>query len=202
MLRVLLLFIFLFSVAPASADSPLTSIVFHTSAKEHPLVKLALSSSGRISPEITEYLIKAENPVGTKLCIINALGYKVSSTENSRAFLKAIQEAKGVQSIYKLDNNGESAELMACYAYMMAMESYFDVKKAGEIANRAQRYAPDNFAVAFVAALIHAQNIQQDDFCEVYLSLNRLRKKQNNNLPDEIFKVATDYTDLYFSYCN
>jgi len=202
MLRLLLFSLTLFLVLDASADSPLTSIKFHAVAKDHPLVKKALISSGQINQEMIDFLLDKGNPVATKLCIINALGYKVSSTDNSRAFLQAIQLVKGVQSVYKLEKSEEHAELMICYAYLMAMESYFDVRKAQDIVNRAQRYAPENFAVAFVAALLHAQRVQQDDFCEVYVSMNRLRKMTNYNLPEEIFKNATDYTDLYLSYCN
>lgn len=182
-------------------QSPLEAIRIESFYKDHPMVQQSLQSRGKITAEICDFLVNSTENINHKLAIINALGMKVSSHANTDTLHIAICRTYQVQSVYQLTNTQENAELMASYAYLMALESSFDVQKAHDIVQRARRLQPDNQAVEFVYALLNAQMAFGTDYCDLFKSFQKLSKKAIPNLNPEVLKLALDYADLYKSYC-
>lgn len=182
-------------------QSPLEAIRIECFYKDHPMVQLSLQSQGKITSEISDFLVNSSEDINHKLAIINALGMKVSSHSNTDTLNRAICKAYQVQSLYQLTNTKSNIELMAAFAYLMAMESSFDVQKAHDLAQRARRLQPDNQAVEFVYALLSAQLAFETDYCDLFKSFQKLSKKAIPNLNPEVLKMSIDYADLYKSYC-
>lgn len=182
-------------------QSPLEAIRIESFYKDHPMVQQSLQSHGKITAEISDFLINSSEDINHKLAIINALGMKVSSHANTDTLNVAICKEYQIQSVYQLSNTRANAELMASYAYLMAMESSFDVQKAHDLAQRARRLQPDNQTIEFVYALLNAQMAFGTDYCDLFNSFQKISKKAIPNLNPDVLKLAMDYADLYKSYC-
>ena len=88
---------------------------------------------------------------------------------------------------------------MICVAYFVALGDYFDVDNAILLANHAKTKSPQSYTVNIICALIEAQKAMDDDWCEVYNLVNRVR--ENETLTDDMNEEAKaaifEYMDLY-----
>jgi hypothetical protein len=107
---------------------------------------------------------------------------------------------------YKTDFSGEymafkwyaTSDELICYAYMRAMDNYFDVVEAFEIAGDALRKSPDSFAVNMIYNLIKAQGLT--DFGEnCYASKLFLSLKDNPKLKMDMRKESMSYVFEYIT---
>ena len=168
----------------AFADSPLTSTDFYKAYLDVPLVQKALNSKGKITNEMLEYIYSDTNSLEIKLAIINAIGWKVKGNKSSKLYFKFVMNKKK----YKSDFGGDytafmwnaTADELICYAYMKALDDYFDVSDAFEVAGFALNKNPNSFAVNMIYNLIKAQGlISFGETCYAKKMFNTLKHNQN-----------------------
>jgi hypothetical protein len=187
----------------AFADSPLTYTDFYKAYMDVPMVQDALKSKGKINNEMMEYIDNDANPLDIKLAIINAIGWEHKGLINSKIFFMYVMNKKK----YKTDFSGEymafkwyaTRDELICYAYMKAMDNYFDVVEAFDIAGDALRKSPDSFAVNMIYNLIKSQGLT--DFGEnCYASKMFLTLKDNPKLKMDMRKESMVYVFEYMVY--
>ena len=181
----------------AFADSPLTSTPFHEAYQEEKIVQLALNAAGVITPKLMKYLSHPKKPIGIKLAIINALGWNFDGQHNAEQFYAYLKDRK---KLNELENN--NADLQICYAYLKAMDNYFEVEEALGFANQA-RSNSNSYAIHLVASLIDAQQKMESDWCGVYLASDQVRNNSELHLDFDpgASAIIFNYTDMYAKYC-
>jgi hypothetical protein len=145
------------------ADSPLTSTEFYKAYADVPLVQDAMKCKGKMTKEMLEYISAETNPLEIKLAIINAIGWHVKGLKNSQTFFKYVMNKKN----YKTDFGGDyiafkwnaTRDELVCFSYLKAMDNYFELADAFDIASEAQRKHSDSFAVNMIYNLIKAQGL-------------------------------------------
>jgi hypothetical protein len=178
------------------ADSPLTSTDIHLGYKHEPIVAEALEFKV-LSKNILEYLSSPKNPIAIKIAVINALGWNINGTTYAETFYKYLQNKNDYESIddFIMSENGE---LIICLAYFRALGDYFEVDDAIWIAKYAIKRS-NSYTVHIICALIEAQKAMDDDLCEVYELVNRVR--ENDMLIDDMNEEAKAeifvYMDMY-----
>ena len=198
----LLLLLFTFSINSVFADSPLTYTNFSQAYIDIPIVQEASLSKGRMTLEMMNYIDDDDKPLDVKLAIINAIGWDHKGLMNSKLFFMYVMKKKK----YKTDFSGEymafkwyaTSDELICYAYMRAMDNYFDVVEAFEIAGDGLRKSPDSFAVNMIYNLIKSQGLT--DFGEnCYASKMFLTLKDNPKLKMDMRKESMSYVFDYMT---
>lgn len=187
----------------AFADSPITSTDFYKAYMDVPLVQEALNSKGKITNEMIEYIYADTNPLEIKLAIINAVGWKFKGLKNSRKLFAYIMKKKK----YKVDFLGKqtafyvnaTSDELICYAYMKALDNYFDVSYALSVAGKALKKSPKNFSVNMIYNLIKAQGLSlHDEYCYAANIFGTL--KNNPNLILDMKKESMSFIFEYMDY--
>lgn len=201
-MKKLLVIIILFSQY-TFADSPLTSTDFYKAYMDVPLVQEALNSKGKITNKMLEFIYRDTNPLELKLAIINAIGWKVKGNKSSKLYFKFVMNKKK----YKSDFGGDStafnwnatADELICYAYMKALDNYFDISDAFEVAALALKKNPNSFAVNMIYNLIKAQGLTSyREYCSASKIFNTL--KNNSNLTTDMKKESMLFVFEYMDY--
>ena len=200
MKKTILLILFTLSINVVFADSPLTSTNFYQAYLDIPMVKEANVSKGEITTKMMEYIDNENNPLEIKLAIINAIGWKYKGLKNSRKFLKYVLNKKK----YKLEFLSKTtafkfkatADELICYAYMKALDNYFNVSDACNTAELSLKKNPNSFGVAMIYNLIKAQALTSiGETC--YGSQLFLALKDNPNLKMDMRKESMSYIFEY-----
>ena len=185
------------------ADSPLTSTDFYKAYMDVPLVQKALNSKGKITNEMMAYINSETNSLEVKLAIINAIGWNVKGNKSSKLYFKFVMNKKK----YKSDFGGDStafnwnatADELICYAYMKALDNYFDISDAFEVAALALKKNPNSFAVNMIYNLIKAQGLTSyREYCTASKIFNTL--KNNSNLTNDMKKESMPFIFEYMDY--
>lgn len=200
MKHIILFLLFTFSINSAFADSPLTSTDFYKAYMDVPMVQDALNCKGKITNEMLEFIYIDTNPLEVKLAIINAVGWKVSGLKNSRKFFSYVMNKKkykkefgGAETAF---NWNASADELICYAYMKALDNYFDVVESYNAAGLALDKNPNSFAVNMIYNLIKAQGmIAFGETCYMKNLFHTL--KTNTNLQMDMKKESMSYVFEY-----
>ena len=187
------------------ADSPLTSTEFNSAYSHLNIVRLAKNADGLLTKELTDYLMDANNPIDVKMAVVNGLGWKISGQKNSLIFYQAIEKHYGYKEFNVFVEKG-SAEDLLTMAYLLAMDNYFDVKMAHDIASIAVAKNKNSYTNNIIYGLIKAQInlVDRDNWCAVYSATDAVRKDKslvmdmNENAKNIIFK----YMDIYKEYCD
>lgn len=200
MKNTLLLLLFAFSINSVFADSPLTSTDFYKAYMDVPMVQDALNCKGKITNEMLEFIYSDTNPLEVKLAIINAVGWNKNGMMNSKMFFMYVMNKKKYQSEYGGDYMAfkwdATRDELICFAYMKALDNYFDVVDAYLIAGEAARKYPDSFAVSMICNLIKAQGLTAyEEYC--YSSKMFLSLKDNPKLKLDMKKEAMTYVFEY-----
>ena len=200
MKKAFIILLFTFSINSVFADSPLTSTDFYKAYLDVPMVQEALNSKGKMSNEMMEYIVVDTNPLEIKLAIINAIGWEHKGIMISKRFFASVMSKKKYQTELGGDfmafNWNATADELICYAYMKALDNYFDVVGAFEMAGDAVRKSPDSFAVNMIYNLIKAQGL--NDFGEnCYASKMFLSLKDNPKLKMDMRKESLSYVFEY-----
>ena len=191
------------------ADSPLTSTDLYKAYIDVPLVQDALKCKGKITNEMMEYIDNDANPLEVKLAIINAIGWNVKGNKSSKLYFKFVMNKKKYKSDFGGDYTAFSwnatADELICYAYMKALDNYFDVTDAFEVAGLSLKKNPNSFAVNMIYNLIKAQGlISYGETCYAKKMFNTL--KNNPNLTADMKKEAMpfifEYMDDIGKDCN
>ena len=203
MKKAFLIIILTFSISTVFADSPLTSTDFYTAYLDIPIVNRASKSDGLINIEIFNYLNSKSNSIDKKIALINALKWNFNGKNNAVLYLKKLMAIRKDYTPNNFYNKG-SAEELICYAYLKAMDNYFDVKKAVLFSSLAAKQNTNSYTIAIVNQLIKSQMVKMNNWCEVYNGMNKI--KENKNLILDFRKEASNiifsYTDSYKEYCS
>jgi hypothetical protein len=196
MKKLFLILILTLTINSVFADSPLTSTDFHKAYMDVPMVQKAYTSKGIITNEMMEYISDDANPLDIKLAIINAFGWDHNGMMISKMFFMYVMNKKK----YQTDFGGEysafkwyaTRDELICYSYMKALDNYFDVVDAFEMAGEALRKYPDSFAVNMIYNLIKAQGLTAfGESC--YASKLFLTLKDNPKLKMDMRKESMSY---------
>ena len=200
-----ILLAFLLSASIAKADSPLTSIQFYKAYEDIPIIKMAVASEGEITQPILEYLDDEKNLIDVKMAVINALGWDFDGLQNAQLFYFYANRNKKFKDTDDFAQNARPDQRL-CYAYLLALDNYFDVTSAAAIATAAAQTekTANSYTFQLISALIKAQLAMDYDWCQVYSLTNAVR---NNIRLQKDFRMAAisiifEYMDLYAEECN
>jgi hypothetical protein len=73
-----------------------------------------------------KFLVQETNSLELKMALINALGWNYNGQKNAKRFLTYVVKKKIGSGITDLMNSGRS-DLLLCYAYLLALDDYFQV---------------------------------------------------------------------------
>jgi hypothetical protein len=184
-------------------DSPLTSTDFHLAYK-HPIIEKASNRKGKpINKELMHFLMDKGNALDCKVALINAVGWNFEGQKNAQLFMKFLIKNKKCKNETELLAS-KNAELLICYTYLMAMDNYFHVLRAKQIAQLAVEENKTSYTVHIIAALIEAQEALNTDWCQVYQSTNRVREATGlaMDMDEGAVKIIFEYMDIYSSSCD
>jgi hypothetical protein len=200
MKKKIIILLFTLSINSVFADSPLTSTDFYKAYMDVPMVQKASLSKGKITNDMMEYIDDDANPLEIKLAIINAIGWEHKGIMISKMYFMFVMNKKK----YKSDFGGDfsafkwnaTRDELICYSYMKAMDNYFDVVYAFEIAGEAQRKYPDSFAINMIYNLIKSQGLTAfGEYC--YASKMFLTLKDNPKLKMDMKKESLSHVFEY-----
>lgn len=187
------------------ADSPLTSTQISNAYKDYAIIQLASKSNGDISDDLMDYIYEKSNPIDVKIALINEIansGWRIEFKEKNNAaiFLEYLQQKESGFSL----NENPNSEILISYAYLKALDNYFDVDEATQWADLAKSRNGESYTVSIVWALIHAQQAMDSDWCEVYNLTNSVRENigLEKDMKEEALSIIFDYMDIYKDDCN
>ena len=134
------------------AGSPLTSTNIHEAYKDSAIIQLALKTEGKLTFALMNYLSDTKKPIELKIALINALGWDFNGKNNSTLFYEYLKENQNLKDI-----NETSADILICYAYLKALDNYFDVDDAIKFAQKAKLKKKNSYTINIICALIEAQ---------------------------------------------
>jgi hypothetical protein len=201
----------------AKADSPLTSTNFSTAYSSEQIVMAAARARGKLTKQIMEYLIDETKPIGVKVAAINQLGWDINGKNNAQVFINFIQEKRdasdtiSISYIDQAEYNTDSisgfnierlnADELLCYSYLMALDNYFVVDEAVELAEKAVQLKPDSYTFCIITALIQAQHISHTgaNECEISKICKSIKNDPTleKDLNEQAIKIIYEYMDLY-----
>jgi hypothetical protein len=195
--------VLLISLQPAFADSPLTSTPFNEAYKDVPIVKKAIQADGLITTKLMKFLSHPGKPLDQKMAVINQLGWNLGGRENGKRYEEFLVKKYGFQGA-DMENFGVlTADELLSLAYLTAMDNYFDVRSAAQLAREALKKNPTSYTCQIVVALILAQEAFDTDWCKVYQITDAVRNNANlkKDMRDEAIRIIFDYMDIYSAEC-
>lgn len=189
--------------AAAYADSPITSTEFGGAYMDEPIVVVVDYADGVLNSRLMEYISSEYNPVDVKMAIINRLGWKIKGRDNARLFLNYLMKNRGYSSEKKFFKKGRADELIS-YAYLKAMDDYFNVDDAVRFAERAVKKDKEGSrTIRLIAGLIRAQKAMDSSFCDVFRITDSIRKNERlmNDMRTKAVNKIYEYMDTYGDSC-
>lgn len=184
------------------ADSPLTSTIFWK-AYNHPAIKIFANSKGKINEEGCSFLHNNKEPLEIRVAAVNALGWNTKGQQNADEYLRYLIS----KNIHKNKNEfllkGQKEDLII-YAYMLAMDNYFDVKASVDICKNSVIANEKSRCVQMIAALIKSQSILYKNYCDVYQFVRKVNdnKQLTNDMKEEAVQEIFSYINIYKKYCS
>jgi len=179
------------------ADSPLTSTDISKAYKDSKIVQLASRSDGKLNDELLNYLFDSKNPIELKIALINELGWDFDGKNNATVFYEYLRKNN------LKDINEANADILICFAYLKALDNYFDVEEAIIYAKKAKSKNEKSYTINIICALIEAQKAMDSDWCEVYNLTNNVRINELliKDMKEEALNIIFEYMDLYQDDC-
>lgn len=200
-----------FSSSAVMADSSLTSTDFFAEYPEHNIVQqTAKDKVQQLTNEQAKFLTSEDFPLGARAALINAMGFKYEGLDNATRFLNYLQtgnvegDPANPTSVTPEEQLAKaSADEIALYAYMLAMDNYFEVNTALSWALSAASEKPDSLTIQMITALIRSQIELDRNWCRAYTVVDNVR--QNKNLTQDMKREAVEaifkYIDGYKDEC-
>ena len=185
------------------ADSPLTSTHFSEAYKTEKIVMKASLAKGILTVELLQYLSDEHRPADIKMAVINCLGWGHKGEKNYYLFYDYLLKNKRYENKEDLLDNGKDYELL-CLAYLKAMDNYFEVREALQLAKNALSKNPGSCTFNILTALIEAQIMSGTlDWCEVFNITKRVRddKSLSADMDPKAITIIFEYMDGYKDYC-
>jgi hypothetical protein len=191
----------------AQADSFLTSTHFCEAYQSKSIIKEA-KRLNKLNDQLITFILNKRKPVALKLAIINQLGWNFTDRQkNSELFLDYVISQNIFTDLEDLKANADE-EVLISFAYMLAMEDYFEVSDALDLARRAVTMDKQNkkqsYSINLVFALVEAQVQQHEDrWCRAYEKCDAVRanSKLKKDMKKKARKIVFDYVQLYQEYC-
>jgi hypothetical protein len=186
----------------AKADSPVTSTAFSEVYYDEAIVLKAQGAAGVLNDELMAYLYEKTNPVDVKLAIINELSWDYNGKNNFDLFVQFCLTASGSESSDKLIKKAKG-DLLICLAYLKAMDNYFVVGEAYDLAKKARTKGKKSYCIHLIAGVIEGQYLFDSDWCGVFKATDKVRnnKKLKTDIRSEAINIVFEYMDLYAESC-
>lgn len=194
---------FLLLTSPLLADSFLTTTPFSEAYQDVKIVRKAKKVK-TLNKKLIKYLLNKKKSIDVKLAIINQLGWNIKGQDNFDHFLDYILKKKLYENYMDLTKKAD-ADLLACIAYLKAMDDYSNVREAKSLARSAKyRDRSNSFSIHLIYTLIEAQEYQmRDRWCKAFQTCNNLKLNENLNQDMRIraMEIVFEYADGYEKYC-
>ena len=196
----LYMFLLVFSITNAKADSPLTFTWFYKAYSDISIVQEASKTKGKLTIHLMDYLSDSTKPIDIKVAMINQLGWNTKGKINSKLFLSYILKKHSYITIENF-KKGRSDDLI-CYAYLKGMDNYSNVEEAYKLSLLAVEKDPNSYTINLISHLIKSQSIIYD-FCGVYKTMNELSLMKDliMDFRPEGIKIIYEYINGYKKYC-
>lgn len=194
------------SLSVSLADSPLTSTEFWRIYKtsdgdENTFPLYMVYDESGWGDEVMTILCSSDVSIEQRLCLVNYISWSLGGRRHYADLVQFYGEKKGVVNEQQLLKN-MSGETLIVFAYVKAMDNYFDVSEAKNLAEEAVRRSPQSRAVAMIAALIKAQYAMDSNWGEVYRVCHAVETNTslNNDFCDAAVWAIMEYINLYSEY--
>jgi hypothetical protein len=184
------------ALAPALADSPITSTPFSEAYLDYAIVADA-DHAGTMNEDVARYLANEDNPLDVRAAVMNALSWSVDGKENALAFCDL-----------RLHTNGEvpapddlRGDLAFVVGYLLCLDNYFEPAQALPYLEHARDELPQSFTVAMVTALVECQAMfdKEDGWGRMWPTIEGVVDDDslNGDMRVGALKIITDYMVLY-----
>lgn len=203
MKRKLCILMLFFATLTAWADSPLTSTnfwrIYNTTCDKTTYPLYIVYDNEGWSPRVMDLLCSTELSVEQRLCLVNYIGWVFEGQNHFSDLLNHYTEKnnyKGNKGAALKDMKGD---MLTVFAYVKAMDNYFEVDDAKYLSSEAVKRSPKSRAAAMIDALIGAQIAMDSDWAEVYNLCHKVEEntKLNNDFCDAAIVAIMEYIDLY-----
>lgn len=193
----------------AMADSPLTSTAFTGDYTEFDIIQDTVKNKVQtLTNEQAAFLTSTDVPAGARAALVNALSWNFDGQKNARLFLNYLQNkdvtVQATASAKELLGKATPEEV-ALYAYLLAMDDYFNVENALGWASQAKQGNPNSLTINMINALLESQYYLDDgnNWCKVYKAVDEVRNNSdlNNDFKPEAINSIFDYIEIYQEYC-
>ena len=200
MKKLLTLICLCWAMTAAWADSPLTSTVFWEiySTETFSLPQYEQYSEFGWGPEVQASLCNPDICVEHRLCLVNFMGWDIDGQthypELMRFYMKQNHCSRPKKALKQMDGL-----TLTVFAYVKAMDDYFDVKEAKRLSAEAVKRAPYSRAAAMIDALITAQIALDHRWSDIYPACKRVidNPNLNNDFSDAAIDAIMEYINLY-----
>lgn len=195
----------LFATATMWADSPLTSTrfwqIYNFSCDKITFPLYQSFDKYGWSPEVMDELTSPENNIEQRLCLVNLVGWNING-QSHYDNLVTYYMARNNLTNHKAAFREMDADMLTVFAYVKALDNYFDVTDAKRLSREAVARAPQSRAAAMIDALISAQIAMDSDWAEVYEVCQRVveNKSLNSDFCDAAVYAIMEYIGLYKEY--
>lgn len=184
------------------ADSPLTSTIFWKTYN-HPAIKKFANLKGKINVEGCIFLHNNKEPLEIRIATVNALGWNIKGQQNADAYLSYLIS----KNIHKNKNDflksGHKEDLII-YAYMLAMDNYFDVQASIDICKIPVIKNDKSRCIQMISALIKSHSVLYKNYCDVYRIMQNTdeNKGLKNDMKNKAIQAIFKYINRYKKYCS
>ena len=191
------------SVAVTFADSPLTSTHFCkiynvSGGKTNYFPPYKIFDGEGWGNEVMDIICGSEYTLEQRLCLVNYVGWNFDGQTHYQDLLDFYVKKNALPSKPEAIKN-MSGEMLIVFAYVKAMDDYFDVSAAKRLAKEAEKRSPNSRAVAMISALIQSQAAMDTNWADVYRVCHEveLRTDLNNDFCDAAVWGIMEYINLY-----
>lgn len=194
------------SLSVSLADSPLTSTefwriyqVYGDDDSYFPLYKVYDETGW--GDEVMSILCSSDVSIEQRLCLVNYCGWNIDGQNHYADLVRYCCDKEDAASEKKLLQK-MSGEMLIVFAYVKAMDDYFEVSEAKHLADEAVKRSPKSRAVAMIAALIKAQDAMSSDWGEIYRVCHAVETNTslNNDFCDAAVLAIMEYINAYSKY--
>ncbi len=178
------------------ADSPLTSTTFYTAYLEYDVVSNAAQTL-QMDEKTLQFLLNPDERLDVKVAVINALGWSKAEPMAPVLLNKLINR-------YKHDDISRfSAADITCYAYLLAMDNYFNVTEASILIEHARNQEGGSATISMIWAIIKGQEMMDYSWCDVWMKTSEALRSsaEPRDMKTAAIQNIVDYTILYKEYC-
>ncbi|MGR3809942.1 hypothetical protein [Jiulongibacter sp. NS-SX5] len=184
------------------ADSPITSTHFFKAYEDECIVQKAAAADGVLTLEIMEFMANDTNRADLKLAALNRLVYDQYEPRLSQLFLSYFTSQQFFIDEEDFTNNAP-ADLLICYAYLMAFEDR-NLKNAIAFARSASWRSQKSYTIHMVAALIESTKyLRYGEYCRCFQVYSKVKENKSlrKDLKPEADDIIFEYMNLYEKYC-